>query len=104
MKKLILLTLLIVLSVNVNAAEFKFRSGVFLHHSTGARIWGESQGLTSVPEEIESYNFAHGYFGDDACTMSETEWPLDPWVNEWYRWNNIFADEDPNADITPFLE
>jgi hypothetical protein len=62
MKKLILLTLLIVFSVKVNAAEFKFRSGVFLHHSTGARIWGSSQGMTSVPEEIDSYNFAHGYF------------------------------------------
>ncbi|MDA3843425.1 MAG: T9SS type A sorting domain-containing protein [Candidatus Kapabacteria bacterium] len=104
MKKLILLTLLIVFSVKVNAAEFKFRSGVFLHHSTGARIWGSSQGMTSVPEEIDSYNFAHGYFGEDACLMSETEWPLNPWVNEWYRWNNIFADDDPNADISPYLE
>lgn len=103
MKKLILFALLMVLSINVNAADYKFRGGVFLHNSTGGRIWGSTQGQTSVPEEITAYNSSHGYRDENACAMSETNWPLNPWANDWYRWNNIFADNDPNADIDPYL-
>ena len=85
------------------AQPLKFRSGIFLHHSTGGCIWGPNGGSTSIPEEIVKYNNEHGYTGSDSVTMNEDGWPVDPWDNEWYRWHQIFDNQDATADILPYL-
>jgi hypothetical protein len=101
MRKLLLL-LFILASLTVSAQPVKFRSGIFLHHSTGACIWGPNGSTTSVPNEINNYNTQHGYTGDNAVTLNEQGWPDNPWENEWVRWHNIFEGLDATADITPF--
>ncbi len=85
------------------AQPLKFRSGIFLHHSTGGCIWGPNGGSTSIPEEIVKYNNEHGYTDSDSVTMIEEGWPVDPWDNEWYRWHQIFDNKDATADISPYL-
>ncbi|MCB9016473.1 MAG: T9SS type A sorting domain-containing protein [Lentimicrobiaceae bacterium] len=84
-------------------SQTTYRSGVFLHHSTGENIWGPNGSATSIPSEIISYNNQHGYSGADQVSMQEQDWPLNPWVNEWERWHRIFDNEDPNADLSPIL-
>lgn len=81
-----------------------FRSGVFLHHSTGECIWGPNGSTTSVPDEMTKYNYLHGYTNNDSVTLSEQGWPVNPWNNEWERWHRIFDNEDTiEADIRPIL-
>ncbi len=81
-----------------------FRSGIFLHHSTGGSVWGPNGSSTSVPLEIASYNSRHGLGGDSAVTLNETAWPVTPWDNEWERWHRIFYNMDTiDADIRPWL-
>jgi hypothetical protein len=87
----------------VIAQENLFRSGIFLHHSTGGCIWGPNGSATSVPQEIDAYNLRHGYTGLFVVSLNEEEWPLDPWDNEWSHWHNIFDNNDPTSDIGPFL-
>lgn len=105
MKKVLLFLLLMIIAISSTTyAQQKFRSGIFLHHSTGGCIWGTGQGSTSVPEEITAYNTLHGYTGDDACSMNETGWPVNPWNNEWYRWHSIFDGNDATADISSYIQ
>ncbi len=97
--------ILLVLSALVQAQQAKYRSGIFLHHSTGGCIWGPNGSPTSIPAEIERYNTEHQLSGDDAVTMTQTGWPETPWNNEWERWHRIFDNEDTaDADIRPFIE
>lgn len=79
-----------------------FRSGVFLHHSTGECIWGPNNSTTSVPQEMVKYNSSHGLTGANAVSMTEQWWPSDD--NEWATWHNIFLNHDQNNDIRPFLQ
>ncbi|MBM4161876.1 MAG: hypothetical protein FJ217_12370, partial [Ignavibacteria bacterium] len=82
----------------------RFRSGVFLHHSTGGCIWGPNGSATSVPKEITAYNQQRGFTGQDAVSLTESGWPTNPWNNEWERWHRIFENGDTvNADIRPIL-
>ena len=46
-----------------SAAQTRFRSGLFFHHSTGECIWGPNGSSTSVPQEMTRYNTQHGYTG-----------------------------------------
>lgn len=81
----------------------QFRSGTFLHHSTGASIWGPNGSSTSVPAEIAAYNTAHGLSGTNGASATEVWWPatLD---NEWVTWHQIFENQvTPDADIRPIL-
>ena len=97
--------ILFILSAIVQAQQARYRSGVFLHHSTGGCIWGPNGSSTSVPAEIARYNSDHQLTGDDAVSMTETGWPVTPWNNEWERWHRIFDNEDTvDADIRPILE
>jgi hypothetical protein len=80
-----------------------YRSGKFLHHSTGGNIWGPNGSSTSVPIEISNYNTTHGYTGSNAVSLTEQGWPLNPWDNEWERWHRIFENQDPAANIQPIL-
>jgi hypothetical protein len=82
-----------------------FRSGVFLHHSTGGCIWGPNGSTTSVPVEITSYNSSRSFSENSTCSLTEQGWPATPWDNEWYRWHNIFENKDTiDADIRPILK
>lgn len=80
------------------------RTGVFLHHSTGNRIWGPNASSTSIPLEIEKYNNSLNLSGDSSFVIDQKSWPLVPWDNEWYRWHTIFNGEDSSAIIEPLLE
>ena len=93
------------LSVFAPAQQTHFRSGVFLHHSTGATIWGPNGSSTSVPDEIARYNSEHNFSGIDSVDLTEVGWPVEPWNNEWERWHRIFENEDTiDADIRPYLD
>lgn len=80
----------------------KFRSGIFLHHSTGGCIWGPNDSNTSVPQEMAKYSTSHGLSGDNAISMNEQWWPSDD--NEWATWHNIFDNRDPSNDIQPIIQ
>lgn len=101
--------LIIFLNISIVTVSFTqitfYRSGIFLHHSTGGCIWGPNGSSTSVPQEIISYNSTHGYTGNYAVSLDEDGWPVNPWNNEWVRWHWIFENRDTvNADIRPYLQ
>jgi hypothetical protein len=104
MKKNLYLVLFLIIPFFVNSQTL-FRSGKFLHHSTGGNIWGPNGSSTSIPLEIASYNAAHGYTGSNAVSMTEQWWPGAPISNdnEWERWHRIFDNQDPDANIMPIL-
>jgi hypothetical protein len=74
-------------------SQTKFRSGIFLHHSTGLCIWGPNGSTTSIPQEMDAYNTAHSFTGSDTITMNEEWWS--PSDNEWSTQHDFF--EDPGA-------
>lgn len=76
------------------AAQTRFRSGLFFHHSTGECIWGPNGSSTSVPQEMTRYNTQHGYTGQLAVTMSEMWFPVN-YDNDWYLWHTIFESNSP---------
>ena len=89
--------------VNVSQAPDPgfFRSGIFLHHSTGGNIWGPNGSSTSVPQEIAAYNQLHGYAGNNAVSMNEEWWS--PSDNEWYTQHLFFEDPSPITGIGYYL-
>lgn len=92
--------LLFLAGFQVNAQNL-FRSGIFLHHSTGNCIWGPNGSSTSVPQEMEAYNIAHGYYGQQAVTMNEEWWAPDD--NEWITQHAFFEDPSPITGIGYYL-
>jgi|GEM_PF-2698712 len=78
-----------------------FRSGIFLHHSTGLNIWGPNGSTTSIPQEMTAYNTAHGYAGSMAVTMTEEWWT--PGDNEWVTQHAFFEDPSPVTGIGYYL-
>ncbi|MCX6303738.1 MAG: hypothetical protein NT040_02105 [Bacteroidetes bacterium] len=78
-----------------------FRSGIFLHHSTGSNIWGPNGSPTSVPQEMAAYNTAHGFTGAQAVAMNEEWWS--PGDNEWVTQHEFFEDPDPVSGIGYYL-
>jgi hypothetical protein len=99
-----LLVILLLFGLTGNG-QTKYRSGIFLHHSTGECIWGPNGSATSVPQQIISYNASHSYSGSNAVSLNEMGWPETPWDNEWERWHRIFYNMDTvDADIRPILE
>ncbi|KAF0197374.1 MAG: hypothetical protein FD166_2016 [Bacteroidetes bacterium] len=102
MKRRIYLVLLFIVPL-VCFSQTLFRSGKFLHHSTGQNIWGPNGSSTSIPLQIQIYNANHGYTGTNAVSMVEQQWPLHPWQNEWERWHRIFDNQDPQANILPVM-
>jgi hypothetical protein len=93
----------VILSIAATSfGQTRFRSGIFLHHSTGACIWGPNGGQVSVPAEIAKYNLLHGFLASDSVKMAETWWPSG-YNNEWANWHTIFDNGDSSNDIRPFL-
>ena len=104
MKTFYAIALFLISFSSIAISQTLFRSGMFLHHSTGACIWGPNDSNTSIPDEIDNYNAAHGYTGDDEVYMGEEGFPLNPWDNEWKRWHDIFDGTDATASIEPFYD
>ena len=92
MKKILHLFVLLVLFQNCLNAQTLFRSGIFLHHSTGNNIWGPNGASTTIPIQMTNYNTTHSYTGGNAVTMSEEWWA--PSDNEWSTQHTFF--EDPS--------
>jgi len=103
MKKILYFLLFVLLISNAYSDEPKFRSGIFLHHSTGERIWGPNSSTTSVPDEITNYNNSHSYTGDNSCSMTEEWWPNNPGDNEWVTWHRIFNYDISYDNIRPYF-
>ena len=78
-----------------------FRSGIFLHHSTGSNIWGPNGSSTSVLQEMSVYNTAHGYTGAQAVIMNEEWWNRGD--NEWATQHEFFEDPSPVSGIGYYL-
>ncbi|MBL7904696.1 MAG: hypothetical protein JNL22_06715 [Bacteroidales bacterium] len=97
--------LLVLILPSAAMTQPQFRSGIFLHHSTGGYIWGPNGSSTSIPNEIALYNAAHGYTGSNAVSMTEQWFPGAPLSNdnEWERWHRIFDGVDPYANLAPIL-
>ncbi|HLP17980.1 MAG TPA: choice-of-anchor D domain-containing protein [Bacteroidota bacterium] len=95
--------LVFVFTVSVAARTNKFNSGIFLHHSTGGRIWGPNDTSVSVPQQIDLYNTSHQLTDSNAFSLTEQHWPVAS-DNEWARWHRIFEDKDSTADIRPILK
>jgi hypothetical protein len=91
MKKILFYLILFSLSLNC-FSQTKFRNGIFLHHSTGANIWGPNGSSTSIPLEISKFNEKNGYLGINAVSIDEAWWPTDD--NEWEHWHRIFENQD----------
>ena len=102
-RKGILWVVIILIGINSNTFTQSFRSGVFLHHSTGGTIWGPNGSNTSIPQEMTAYNTANGYIDSNAVSISEVYFPGSGIGNEWFEWHWIFDGLDPNNDIYPYL-
>jgi len=76
------------------AQTVRFRSGIFLHHSTGGCIWGPNGYSTSVPIQMALYNQSHAYSGDASVALTE-QWYPGSTDNEWVTWHSIFEDDQP---------
>ncbi|MEI7661596.1 MAG: hypothetical protein WCK34_05350, partial [Bacteroidota bacterium] len=73
MKKLLFILLPVLLGLH-SMVPAQFRSGIFLHHSTGGCIWGPNGSSTGIPQEMEAYNALHGLAGSQAVGMNEEWW------------------------------
>ncbi len=66
-KVFVLIIILIGLVSNI-FPQTLLRSGLFLHHSAGGIIWGNSS--PSIPQLINMYNTEKNYTGNNAVTMN----------------------------------
>ncbi len=99
MKKVGTLLLVMMTFMPLLRAQEYFRSGMFLHHSTGAYIWGPNPDGTSgttIPNEMDNFNLFYDLTGNNAVSMEEEWWA--PSDNEWatqhefFEWNTSFTD------------
>lgn len=78
-----------------------YRTGIFLHHSSGGYIWGPNGSPTSVPIEESNFNSVFGYGNTQPVSLTEVWWPVNG-DNEWSTWHSIF-DNTNASDIRPIL-
>ncbi len=102
--KIFIITIILFGINSIMYPQTHFRSGVFLHNSVGANIWGPNGSNTSVPQEIAAYNTSKGYIDSNTISMTEDYFPSNPSGNEWWQWHKIFDNEDTYNDIYPYLE
>jgi hypothetical protein len=93
---------LVLLAVSLSFGQTRFRSGIFLHHSTGGNIWGPNGGQVSIPTELARFDSSHSFHGADSMRMEEQWWPAGA-DNEWSTWHEIFENRLPSEDIRPHL-
>jgi hypothetical protein len=81
-----------------------FRSGIFLHHSTGQYIWGpnnDGTSTTTIPDEMHQFNIDHSLTGADSVTLNEEWWA--PGDNEWYTQHLFFEGNLAESDLNNYL-
>jgi hypothetical protein len=94
----------IFLTVNQLSAQNTFRSGIFLHHSTGNYIWGpnpDGNSTTTIPKQMHIYNTTHDFNGEDSIKMTEECWA--PGDNEWSTQHEFFEGNTSFTDINSYL-
>jgi hypothetical protein len=103
MKKINLL-IIAVFCFTVCQCQNYFRSGIFLHHSTGQYIWGpnnDGTSTTTIPEQMHLFNVNHSLTGDDSITMNEEWWA--PGDNEWSTQHLFFEGNLSESDLNNYL-
>jgi hypothetical protein len=104
MKRIIILVSISILGISSVFSQDYFRSGIFLHHSTGGNIWGPNPDGTStktIPNEMQRYNLEHNYTGDKTVSMDEEWWS--PGDNEWSTQHEFFEGNTTYTDINYYL-
>ena len=101
MRTIVILVVLSTTMILHGYGQDYFRSGIFLHHSTGGCIWGPNGSNTSVPQEMDEYNLAHEYTGEQQVTMNEEWWA--PGDNEWVTQHAFFKDPSPVTGFGYYL-
>jgi hypothetical protein len=104
MKRIIILVSISILGNSLVFSQDYFRSGIFLHHSTGGYIWGPNPDGTSsktIPGEMQRYNLEHNYTGNNAVSLSEEWWS--PGDNEWSTQHEFFEGNTTYTDINYYL-
>lgn len=109
--KVIVLLFIVCGFIQINFPQSTFRSGVFLHHSTGNRVWDFTrydQNYTgaTIPLEIADYNLRKNLTGENAVSMNESWFPSSEsgLGNDWFNWHWIFDNLEPRANIYPYLD
>ena len=81
-----------------------FRSGIFLHHSTGMYIWGpnpDGTSTTTIPEQMQLFNTQNGLTGAEAVQLNEEWWAPDD--NEWSTQHAFFEGTLLSSNLSPYL-
>ena len=97
------ITILIVISSTV-FSQTKFRSGIFLHHSTGQYLWGpnpDGNSTTTIPYQMHLFNVNHSLTGSDSITLNQEWWS--PSDNEWSTQHEFFKGNTAYTDINYYL-
>ncbi len=103
MNRILILLIGILFSVTGFSQNY-YRSGIFLHHSTGKCIWNPNSGgnsTTSIPEQMANYNLSHGYKGSDGISLNEEWWSPDD--NEWSTQHEFFEGNTAYTNINDYL-
>ena len=102
--KLLLITILFG-TISTIFSQNSFRSAVLLTHSSGSRLYDyeaymnvDSGDITSVPLEMDAYNTANSYTGDNEVQMVK-RWFPEPEGTDWYNWLMAFRQTLPSDDI-----
>ncbi|MBM3404156.1 MAG: hypothetical protein FJY10_04620 [Bacteroidetes bacterium] len=104
MKKVYIMAMVSVFILPMTFSQTLFRSGIFLHHSTGAYIWGpnpDGNSTTTIPDQMTLFNINHGLSGGNAISMEEEWW--EPGDNEWATQHEFFEGNTAFTDINYYL-
>ncbi len=103
MKRMIIF-LFLISAVFVLQSQTYFRSGIFLHHSTGIYTWGpnpDGTSTTTIPQQMLFFNNTNGLTGNDSIQMTEEWWS--PADNEWSTQHEFFEGNTGYTDINNYL-
>jgi len=99
MKNKIFLIVIILIGLVPNIfPQTPFRSGIFIHHSSGGVIWESSN--PDVPQLMNMYNTENNYTGNNAVTMNidSEHFPPLPEGNFYDTWHAVFVGQyDPTV-------
>ena len=104
MNRLLVFIIMTLLGIENLFSQNYFRSGIFLHHSTGGNIWGpnpDGNSTTTIPDQMNTYNQIHGYTGNQAIAMSQEWWS--PGDNEWSTQHEFFEGNAAFTDLNYYL-
>ncbi|MCX6271703.1 MAG: T9SS type A sorting domain-containing protein [Bacteroidetes bacterium] len=104
MKKLLIFLIVILMAEGKTYSQEYFRSGIFLHHSTGQYIWGpnpDGTSTTTIPDQMSLFNDNHGLSGNEAVSLLEEWWAPDD--NEWSTQHEFFEGNTAFTDINYYL-